>query len=118
MDPLTRQLADVQKRYPNARFATSPDGQRLLVVPGVSLGPGWSCREATVSVVVPAGYPHVNPDCFYTDAGLRLASGADPGSSYLQAVLGAITGGSPGTCPAGIRPPERWTATSASVRPG
>jgi len=44
MDLLTRQLADVQKRHPNAQFATSPDGQRLLVVTGVSLGRGWSCQ--------------------------------------------------------------------------
>ncbi|HZN72704.1 MAG TPA: E2/UBC family protein [Micromonosporaceae bacterium] len=88
MDPLTRQLADVQKRYPGARFVTASDGQRLLLVPGVSLASGWNCQEATISILVPAGYPHVNPDCFYTDAGLRLASSAEPSNSCLQAVFG------------------------------
>jgi hypothetical protein len=88
MDVLARHRADVQHRYPAARFDPSQDGQRLLVVPGVVVGPGWNQQEATIRVLIPAGYPHVNPDCFYTEAALRLASGAEPGNSSLQAVFG------------------------------
>lgn len=89
MDPLSRQLADVHRRCPQAQFELAPDGQRLLVVPGVSVGPAWNRPEATLLVVVPSGYPHVNMDCFYTDAVLCLASGADPANSSLQSVFGS-----------------------------
>jgi Prokaryotic E2 family E len=88
MDLLTRQLADIQKRYPDARFGASPEGHRLLIVPGVPAGPAWSDPTVSVFVLIPAGYPHVHPDCFYTEAGFRLASGAEPSSSCVQAILG------------------------------
>ena len=88
MDLLTKQLFDVHERCPQARFELAPDGQRLLVVPGVSVGSAWNRRDVTLLVVVPSGYPHVNLDCFYTDAELLLASGADPANSSLQSVFG------------------------------
>jgi hypothetical protein len=88
MDLLTRQLADVQERFPCARIVASPEAYRLLIVPGVPTGTGWNRRVANVVVLIPAGYPHVPPDSFYTEAGLRLASGAEPGSSSIQPVLG------------------------------
>lgn len=88
MEILGRQLAQLQRRYPDARFDTPSDGQRLLVVPGVPTNAGWSVPSVTIRVVIPAGYPHVTLDCFYTDATLRLASGAEPGNSSLQAVFG------------------------------
>jgi Prokaryotic E2 family E len=88
MDLLTRQLADVRRRYPGTRIGASPDGQRLLVVPGVPAGVGWSAPTVEVLVLIPAGYPHVHPDCFYTEAGFRLASGAEPNCSFIQPILG------------------------------
>ncbi len=90
MDLLGRQLAVVQERYPGACFSASPEGHRLLIVPGVPAAAGWSCPAADVLVLIPAGYPHVPPDSFYTEAGLRLASGAEPGSSCVQPVLGGV----------------------------
>jgi Prokaryotic E2 family E len=88
MDLLSRQLAELQRRYSDARFETASDGQRLLVVPGVPTNALWSMPTITIRVVIPAGYPHVTLDCFYTDATLRLASGAEPGNSSPQAVFG------------------------------
>ncbi len=88
MTALDRQLSNVQARYPEARFETTTDGQRLLVVPDVSVPAGWNVEGVTISVLVPSGFPQVNPDCFYVDAPLLLATGADPANSSVQTVFG------------------------------
>ncbi len=88
MDLLTLQLAELHRRYPDARFETTPDGQRVLLVPDVPTSPLWNMPTVTIRVVLPAGYPHVTLDCFYTEATLRLAFGGEPGNSSLQAVFG------------------------------
>ncbi|MGH8987960.1 MAG: E2/UBC family protein [Acidimicrobiales bacterium] len=87
MDALAGQLAELQRRYPEAHLESAPGGPRVIVVPGVLLGAGWSAASATVRVLVPIGFPHVKPDCFYTDANLRLATGAEPAASNLQAAF-------------------------------
>ena len=88
LDALATQLGDVQRRYPHACLQQYPDGLRALVIPGVPLGGGWSATTATLRFLVPVGFPHVKPDCFYTDAGLQLAGARDPQSSNLQAAFG------------------------------
>lgn len=87
MDPLTAQLAGLQLRYPEAHLE-QVDGQRVLIVPGVPTGSGWSPAETTLRVIVPAGFPQVHPDCFYAEPQLRLVTGSEPTSSSLQVVLG------------------------------
>jgi len=88
MDVLGAHLAEVQRRHLAARLEPAPDGSRLLIVPDLRLCPGWNAPATTVRVLVPIGFPHVKPDCFYTDGALRLASGAEPASSNLQNVFG------------------------------
>ena len=51
------------------------------------LCPGWNTQSTTVRVLVPVGFPHVKPDCFYADGALRLASGAEPASSNLPNIF-------------------------------
>ena len=87
VDLVARQLAELQERYREARLDSSPDGQRVLVVPDVPTGPGWSRSTVTVRVIVPAGYPHVDLDCFYIDGDVRLGSGTEPSNSSLQLVF-------------------------------
>jgi Prokaryotic E2 family E len=87
MDLLTNQLAAVADRYPGARVEDWPDGQRVLVVPGVPLGDGWSLESVDLRVLVPVGFPHVPPDCFYADANLSLASGCEPANSQVQPIF-------------------------------
>jgi hypothetical protein len=87
MDPLAKQLAELQNRYPDARLEQA-DGQRMLVVPGVRTANGWSVAETTVRVIVPVGFPQVHPDCFYTEPQLRLATGAEPANTAFQVVFG------------------------------
>jgi hypothetical protein len=86
MDAAAQQLTDIQRRFPSARLDSSPDGQRVLVVPGVPVAEGWNVASVTVRVLVPMGYPHAHPDCFYADPQLALASGAEPTNSSIQAI--------------------------------
>jgi hypothetical protein len=88
MDVIAAQVADVERRYPDARVEQASEG-RVLVVPGVPTGDGWSRANVTVRVLVPAGYPHVHPDCFYTESDLRLVSGAEPANSAMQVMFGS-----------------------------
>lgn len=88
MDVLSSQLADLQRRHTGAHLVAQGGGAYLLVVPEVPLGGGWSLTSTTVTVLIPAGFPHVKPDCFYADAGLRLATGAEPAASNIQSVFG------------------------------
>jgi hypothetical protein len=87
MDALVTEVARLQERYPQARVAEG-EGQRVLCVPGVPLPEGWSCAEATILVLLPVGFPHVGPDCFFADPELRLASGVEPMNSAMQPLLG------------------------------
>ena len=88
MDILTHQLGELQRRHPDARFDEALDGQRVLVVPAIPTNAHWTMATVTIRVVIPTGYPHVTLDCFYTEAELRLTSGAEPGNSSLQTVFG------------------------------
>lgn len=88
MDPLAEQLAEVQRRYPGARLEGAAEGSRVLVVPGVCMSAGWNASSTTVRVLVPVGFPHVKPDCFYAESTLRLATGAEPASSNIQSIFG------------------------------
>jgi hypothetical protein len=87
-DPVTEQLAEVRQRFEGASLVLQPDGTRVLEVPNVPLPPGWSVDRTPVWVLVPIGYPQVQPDCFYASADLALANGAAPASSGIQQLLG------------------------------
>lgn len=81
------ELAEVQERYPQAALQEA-EGQRALVVPDVPLRRGWSLAKTTIAILVPVGFPHVGPDCFFADPSLRLAAGAEPANSGMQPFLG------------------------------
>ena len=87
MDLAAAEIAGVQERYPQARIEQE-GAQRTLLVPGVRLPSGWSLAETTLVVIVPVGFPHVGPDCFFADGELRLASGAEPANSAMQPLQG------------------------------
>jgi Prokaryotic E2 family E len=87
MDLAAAEVTALHERYPEARIEHGGD-QRMLLVPGVHLPRGWSLAETTLAVIVPVGFPHVGPDCFFADAELRLASGAEPANSAMQPLQG------------------------------
>lgn len=60
-----------------------------FVIKRLALSTGWNKPETAVLVLIPAGYPTIPPDNFYTDADLRLSTGVAPGnSSPNQTVAG------------------------------
>ncbi|HEY5943622.1 MAG TPA: E2/UBC family protein [Solirubrobacterales bacterium] len=87
MDLAAAEIAGVQERYPQATIVQDGD-LRALLVPGVRLPPGWNLAQTVLAVIVPVGFPHVGPDCFFADAELRLASGAEPANSAMQPLQG------------------------------
>jgi hypothetical protein len=88
VDLAAAEIAGVQERYPQATIKQDGD-LRALLVPGVRLPPGWSLAQTALAVIVPVGFPHVGPDCFFADAELRLASGAEPANSTMQPLQGS-----------------------------
>lgn len=89
MIALDNQLEQLRRSFPDARFEQTADGQQVLVVPNVRCAMGWNIDFVTMRVLVPAGFPHVKPDCFYTESNLRLQNGGEPVSSSVQNVFGA-----------------------------
>lgn len=87
-DPASQQLAAVRQRYGGASLLAQPDGSKVLEVPDMPLPSGWSLERTSVWVVVPVGYPQVQPDCFYASSELALTGGAAPASSGIQQLLG------------------------------
>jgi hypothetical protein len=79
LSPLTeRQFEKLQVRYPEAKLEALPSGAALISIPNFQLPAGWNASSTEVKFIVPVGYPGPAPDCFWTDAGLRLADGRMP----------------------------------------
>jgi hypothetical protein len=88
MGPVEAQIEAVRTLFPEASAVSRGDGTVLVTIPGVPLPAGWSARTTTAYFLAPAGYPMAQPDCFWADATLRLASGAMPQASGLTPIPG------------------------------
>jgi hypothetical protein len=84
---LERQLAELAAVYPGAALTLQHDGSHVASAP-VATGEGWSRPQVVVEFVVPLPYPSAQPDSFFTDADLRLAGGAMPTNTGMQALGG------------------------------
>jgi hypothetical protein len=83
-DPLTEQIEELQRRFPQLATKPMADGTHVVTVPDYPLPPGWNRRTATLRFVVPVGYPLANPDSFWTDGDLRTEAGGMPMNTALQ----------------------------------
>jgi hypothetical protein len=88
-----REWDQVLARFPGATIEDRPDGSALVSLPDATLGPGWSKGKTTVWFVVPVGYPAAQPDCFWVEPDLALATGGAPANSGPQPIGG---NGAPG----------------------
>ncbi len=88
MTVLQQQYELLRERYPEAELRPLPDGSAAVVIPRFPLPSGWNQPHATVRFLTPVGYPMAKPDCFWTDATLRLANGAPPQSSNMNPMPG------------------------------
>ncbi len=78
------QMEDLRRDYPEATADPRPDGTFVITVPKVSLPAGWSQSHTTVQFLAPVGFPLAQPDCFWTDDGLRLPNGVLPKNANAQ----------------------------------
>lgn len=83
-----QELTRLTECRPAAALHAQTDGTLIVEVPGLVLPAGWSLPSTTVRWVLSSGYPAAQPDCFYTDTELRLASGAMPVNSGIQKLQG------------------------------
>lgn len=86
--PVEAQLEAVRASFPGASAARRGDGTVLVTVPDVPLPPGWNAASTAIFFLAPAGYPAAQPDCFWADASLRLASGMMPQASNMTPIPG------------------------------
>jgi len=84
------ELAALASCFPGATVVPS-SSPPVVEVPGVALPTGWSKPAVTVWFVVPSGYPAAQPDCFWTDADLRLTNGLMPQNSGVQTLPSSLT---------------------------
>jgi len=81
MDRLTKDLEQLRNVYPDAVLERRPDGSAFVSIPNFVLKTGWNRASVTVRFIAPVGYPLAQPDCFWTDRDLLLASGGPPMNS-------------------------------------
>ncbi|MCC5051266.1 E2/UBC family protein [Xanthomonas campestris] len=86
MKDLADQFAQVKSAYPGASLVAAPDQSYLVLIPGFPLPAGWSHETINLRFVVPTGYPYAVPDCFWTDADLRLSTGVMPQNAQFGQV--------------------------------
>lgn len=84
---LDEQMAAVAGAYPGAAIQENSDGTHTVSF-RLPLCAGWNAASTLARFLVPIPYPAAQPDCFYTDPGLRLVSGAMPTNSGLQPLAG------------------------------
>jgi hypothetical protein len=83
MKTIDEQFAIVSRAYNGATLTPMGSGMYLVRIPGVQLPDGWNQATSEVRFVVPNGYPHAAPDCFWADQTLRLRNGALPQNAQV-----------------------------------
>jgi hypothetical protein len=78
MTPTQQQFEVLRGTAAQASIQGLPDGSQLIIVPAYELPDGWSKPSVDVKFIAPVGYPLARPDCFWTDADLRLKTGGVP----------------------------------------
>ncbi|MDI1344148.1 MAG: E2/UBC family protein [Pseudolabrys sp.] len=78
MTPFEEQFDALQKELSGASYLKIPDGSFVVTVPGLRLPDGWTAPVTTVYFIAPVGYPVSRPDCFWSDADLKLTGGRVP----------------------------------------
>lgn len=81
MGPLDVHLNRLKAKISDTNIRPLPGCGTFITVPSVVLPPGWNKQMTAVHFFAPEGYPFAQPDCFWADDDLRLASGALPQAS-------------------------------------
>ncbi len=77
---IKRELALVMQAY--GEIDVAPD-MRWFVIREWALAAGWNMQHTRLLVLIPTGYPITAPDNFFTDLGLMVGAGTQPGNTSL-----------------------------------
>ena len=75
---VAEEIERVKADYPNLQVQQRPDGSMYILIPSISLPPGWNVPATKILVILPVQYPQAPPQGFYADANLKLADGRPP----------------------------------------
>ncbi|CAN7724729.1 hypothetical protein LJR290_006152 [Variovorax sp. LjRoot290] len=78
MGPLELHVQGLLRRITDAAVREVPGTGTLVTLPSMALPGGWNKQATAVHFIAPQGYPFAQPDCFWADEDLRLASGSLP----------------------------------------
>jgi hypothetical protein len=87
--PILEQLTRLKGDYAEASWQALPNGTVLVTVPAVDLPKEWMKERVKVRFVLPVGYPNARPDCFWTEADLRLIGSRTPKNTGANQIPGA-----------------------------
>jgi hypothetical protein len=79
--PLQEQFEILKAEFPDAELKPLQGGAFIISIPAIPLPAGWSKTATLVKFVTPVGYPFSPPDCFWTDADLKIGPGTMPQAS-------------------------------------
>ena len=88
MTSVQDQLDELKKIYSTVELHPGGGGKQWILIGDVTLPPGWNQRTTSIVIELPVGYPMAAPDCFWADGALRLASGAMPQNTGMNANYG------------------------------
>jgi hypothetical protein len=75
-----QEIAVLKEKYPNLEHGGNYD---WVMIPDFPLPNGYNRKNTKLLFLIPLTYPHVAPDCFYVEVGLRLVNGNFP-SNYNE----------------------------------
>ncbi len=81
------QIAHAAEAKPSITLQRVVDGTSVVSFHAL-LPPGWNKASTQISFVLPVPFPAAQPDCFYADADLRLATGTMALNSGIQPLGG------------------------------
>lgn len=105
------EVLKAKEKCVSATLSRNGDGSYVVTIPNYPLPPGWNRSQTTIYFIVPVGYPMAQPDCFWSDPGLFLLSGAVP-----QNIGNNAAPGLPNNLQWFSWHPQSWSPNSDSLR--
>jgi hypothetical protein len=67
------EIEELKKEYSNVVVNQQSDGSIYIELQDLPLPDGWNQKRASVSIILPVGYPQAPPSGFCTDLNIRLS---------------------------------------------
>ncbi|MFC1752254.1 E2/UBC family protein [Thermoproteota archaeon] len=88
---IIQEIGLLKEKYPNLALGQDYD---WAMIPDFPLPEGYNRNATKLLFLIPKTYPHVAPDCFYVETGLRLTNGNMPSNynEYMDVPVGGTWG--------------------------